>query len=157
MILCVVTIPVVCGARAPRWQGAGRWPGPWFPAARGRRGSGVKAGPLGPSPQAMLAALRPEGRPGMLRGARAGVSGGAGRLLGASCCAGWSGCCLSQGLVQGLGGGFPAEGLAGPGVKLRGDRVQVLAAVGGEAGAFGEVLAQQAVGVLVAAALPGRV
>ena len=61
-----------------------------------------------------------------------------------------------QDLSQGLGRGFPAEGLAGPGVQLRRDRVQVLFAVHGQVGALGEVLAQQPVGVLVAAPLPGR-
>src|SRR5262245_55322368 len=53
--------------------------------------------------------------------------------------------------------GFPAEGLAGPGVQLRSDLVQVLAAAGGQAGALREVLAQQPVGVFVAAPLPRRV
>src|SRR6266702_8213573 len=65
--------------------------------------------------------------------------------------------CLSQDFLQCPGRGLPAEGLAGPGVQLGGDCLQVLAAVGRQVGALGEVLAQQPVGVLVAAALPGRV
>jgi hypothetical protein len=47
------------------------------------------------------------------------------------------------------------ESLSGPVVELVGDVVQVAGAVGGQVAALGEVLAQQAVGVLVAAALPG--
>jgi hypothetical protein len=60
-----------------------------------------------------------------------------------------------QGLAEGLGRGAPAEGLAGPGVQFGGDRLQVLTAVARQAGALGEVLAQQPVGVFVAAPLPG--
>src|SRR6266545_4194518 len=59
-----------------------------------------------------------------------------------------------QVLVEGLGWGPPAERLAGPRVQRRGDGGEILGAVPGEVGALGEVLAQQPVGVLVAAALP---
>ena len=44
-------------------------------------------------------------------------------------------------LVEGFGGGFPAEGFAGSGVEGERDGVEVVAAVSGEVGAFGEVLA----------------
>ena len=51
---------------------------------------------------------------------------------------------------------FPvAEGLAGPVVEFLGDRVEVVFRVDAQVGAFGEVLAQQSVRVLVGAALPG--
>ena len=60
-------------------------------------------------------------------------------------------------LVEGFGGGLPVEGLSGPAVECCGDRVEVASGVSGEVCAFGEVLAQQAVGVLVGAALPGAV
>ena len=56
---------------------------------------------------------------------------------------------------EGLGGAAPAEGFAGAVVEFEGDGIEVLTGVAGQAGAFGEVLAEQAVGVLVAAALPG--
>ncbi len=51
--------------------------------------------------------------------------------------------------------GHVAEGLAGPGVELQRDRVERVLAVAREVGAFGQILAKQPVGVLVAAALPG--
>jgi len=60
-------------------------------------------------------------------------------------------------IVQGLGGGSPAEGLAGAGVEGGGDGVEVAGAVSAQVGALGEVLAQQAVGVLVGATLPRAV
>ena len=60
-------------------------------------------------------------------------------------------------LVEGFGGGTPAQRLPGTGVEGEGDRVKVLAAVAVQVGAFREVLAQQSVGVLVGAALPGTV
>src|SRR4051812_39030223 len=56
-----------------------------------------------------------------------------------------------------LGWFHPVEGLSRSAVELSGDGVEVLRGVGGEVGAFGEVLAEQAVGVLVAAALPWTV
>lgn len=49
------------------------------------------------------------------------------------------------------------RGLAGPVVEFRGDCVEVFLGVSGQVGSLGEVLAQQAVGVLVGAALPGAV
>ena len=49
------------------------------------------------------------------------------------------------------------EGLSGAAVELGGDLVQFGLGVDGEVGAFGQVLAQQPVGVLVAAALPRAV
>ena len=56
-----------------------------------------------------------------------------------------------------LDGFAVAEAFSGPAVEFGGDRVQVGGAVHGQVAALREVLAQQAVGVLVAAALPGRV
>ena len=73
------------------------------------------------------------------------MSGGVSRLL----CSGGG-----QVFVQRLGGGLPVQGLAGPGVQLISDVLQVLPAVHRQVGALGEVLAQQPVGVLVGAALP---
>jgi len=50
----------------------------------------------------------------------------------------------------------PVEGLAGSSVEFAGDLVELVLGPGSEVGAgAGEVLAEQAVGVLVAAALPG--
>ena len=57
--------------------------------------------------------------------------------------------------VEGLGGGLPAEGFAGSTVQSCGDSVQVAPGVSAEIGAFREVLAEQTVGVLVGATLPG--
>src|SRR4029453_2669606 len=53
--------------------------------------------------------------------------------------------------------GLPAEGLAGSAVECGGDRVEVVPGVPAQVGALGKVLPQQAVGVLVGAALPGAV
>src|SRR5829696_5359272 len=63
----------------------------------------------------------------------------------------------SKELVQSLGRGSPAQGLSRPAVE--GDRhgCKVLGAVRAEVSALREVLAQQPVGVLVRAALPGAV
>src|SRR5689334_1418348 len=66
-----------------------------------------------------------------------------------------SGGCNEVG-VEGFGGGGVVEGAAGAGVELVGDGVEVGLGVGGQVGAFGEVVADQAVGVFVGAALPGR-
>ena len=60
-------------------------------------------------------------------------------------------------LVEGFGGCLPAEGLAGSAVERGGDGFELVAVPAGEVGALREVLAQQAVGVLVGAALPGAV
>src|SRR5215475_671701 len=67
-----------------------------------------------------------------------------------------SGGCNEE-LVEGFGGGVVAEGFAGAGVELVGDGVELVLGVGAQVGAFGQVVADQAVGVLVGAALPGRV
>jgi len=56
--------------------------------------------------------------------------------------------------VEGLGRCSPAEGLARSAVQCGGDGREVARAVPGEVGALREVLTQQAVGVLVGAALP---
>src|SRR5437660_12497648 len=54
-----------------------------------------------------------------------------------------------------LGWFEPAECFTGPVVERVGGGVEVVLAVDGEVGAFGEVLAGQAVGVFVCAVLPG--
>ena len=59
--------------------------------------------------------------------------------------------------VEGLGRRLPAEGLPRPSVERVGDRGDVVRAPAGQVGALREVLAKQAVGVLVGAALPGAV
>ena len=56
--------------------------------------------------------------------------------------------------VEGFGGGLPAEGFAGSTVQSRGDGGQVVPGVSAEVGAFGEVLAEETVGVLVGPTLP---
>jgi hypothetical protein len=58
-------------------------------------------------------------------------------------------------VVECLGGSSPSKCLAGAGVEGGGDGVEFGAAVSAEVGALGDVLAQQAVGVFVGAALPG--
>ena len=58
---------------------------------------------------------------------------------------------------EGFAGGVVAEACAGPVVEFGGDGVELGGGPGGQVGAFGEVFAEQAVGVFVAAALPGRV
>ena len=60
-------------------------------------------------------------------------------------------------LVEGFGWCAPAEDLAWPRVDGGCDGIDVFAGPSGEVGALGEVLAQQSVGVLVHAALPGAV
>src|SRR5215469_11118931 len=67
-----------------------------------------------------------------------------------------SGCC-NEVVVEGFGRGGVAEGAAGPGVELGGDGVELVLAVAGQVAALGQVVADQPVGVLVGAALPGRV
>ena len=56
--------------------------------------------------------------------------------------------------VEGLAGGLPAEGFTGSTVECCGDSVQVVPGVSAEIGAFGEVLTEQTVGVLVGSTLP---
>src|SRR5580693_5581995 len=65
-----------------------------------------------------------------------------------------SGCCKEE-VAEGFGGGGVAEDAAGPGVEPGGDVVEVVLAVAGQVGDLGEVVAEQAVCVLVGAALPG--
>ena len=66
-----------------------------------------------------------------------------------------SGGCNEE-VVEGFGGGGAGEGAAGPGAEFRGGAVELCLGDGGEVGdAFGVVVADQAVGVLVGAALPG--
>src|SRR5260370_41984271 len=56
---------------------------------------------------------------------------------------------------MGCGVAHPREFLAWTAVRRSRDKAEVVGVVLAEVGAFGEVLAQQAVGVLVGAALPG--
>src|ERR1700721_4568813 len=56
---------------------------------------------------------------------------------------------------QSIGWGFEAQGLSRALIEPQGDRVEVGLGEAREIGSSGEVLSQQAVGVLVAAALPG--
>jgi hypothetical protein len=58
-------------------------------------------------------------------------------------------------LVESFCGSIPVEGLAWLLVEGGGDGVEVVLGVVGEVGAFGEVLAGEAVPVLVGASLPG--
>src|SRR5687767_4515289 len=60
-------------------------------------------------------------------------------------------------LVESFGGSIPSEGLARAAVEEVGDLVEVVLAVDGEVGAFGQELADQAVPVLVGSSLPGGV
>ena len=64
-----------------------------------------------------------------------------------------SGCCNEE-VVEGFGGGAVAECLAGAGVELAGDGVELVLGVSGQVGALGLVVADQAAGVLAGAALP---
>ncbi len=59
--------------------------------------------------------------------------------------------------MEGFGRGFEAEALAGSTVEFGGDLVEQPGPVEGKIAAFGEVLTQQPVGVLVRATLPGTV
>ena len=69
---------------------------------------------------------------------------------------GW--CCGVVGQFEDFLAGFHVvQCLAGPVVGFRGDCVGVFLGVSGRVGPLGEVLAQQAVGVLVGAALPEAV
>src|SRR5215208_5940719 len=63
----------------------------------------------------------------------------------------------SQHLVKGFGGCSPAKGLSRSGIERRGHGCERVRAVRAQVGAFGEVLPQQPVGVLVRAALPWTV
>src|SRR3954471_14784116 len=63
----------------------------------------------------------------------------------------------SEELVQSLGRGSPAQGLSRPAVEGERHGCKVLGAGDAEVGALWKVLAQQPVGVLVRAALPGAV
>src|ERR1700674_1872185 len=57
-------------------------------------------------------------------------------------------------MSEGFGGSLPTQGLAWPAIELCGDEVEVVRPMHTEVGALGEVLAEQAVGVLVGASLP---
>jgi hypothetical protein len=59
-------------------------------------------------------------------------------------------------LVEFLFGAEPVECFAGSVVEFGGDCGEVFCGVGGEVGAFGEVLTEQSVGVFVGSAMPGR-
>lgn len=61
-----------------------------------------------------------------------------------------------EGWGEGFGGGGVAESVVGVVVDLLGDAGEVGLVVG-DGGAFGEAGADEAVGVLVAGSLPGRV
>src|SRR3954464_15344886 len=61
----------------------------------------------------------------------------------------------SEEFVQGLGRRFPGKSFAGPGVEGERDGCQGIGIMHAEVGSLGKVLAQQPVGVLVRAALPG--
>src|SRR5215211_1073459 len=63
----------------------------------------------------------------------------------------------SKELVQSLGRGSPAQGLSRPAVQRRGHSAKSFRTVHAQVSALREVLAQQPVGVLVRAALPGAV
>jgi hypothetical protein len=60
-------------------------------------------------------------------------------------------------LVQGFGGCLPAEGFAGPVVESESNGLEFVGLPSRQVRALGEVLAQQPVGVLVGAPLPGAV
>jgi hypothetical protein len=60
-----------------------------------------------------------------------------------------------NGLGKGSGWCFVAKGFSRPGVEPQGDRVEIILAVHGQIRSPGQVLPQKAVGVLVAAPLPG--
>src|SRR6516165_7589414 len=64
---------------------------------------------------------------------------------------------VGEQLSECFGGGVVAEAFAGPAVEFGGDVLKLGGGVGAQVGAFGEVFAEQAVDVFVAAALPGRV
>src|SRR5271170_2588713 len=64
-------------------------------------------------------------------------------------------CCREKVLVERLGGGSPVECLARPAVERGSDRGEVFSGVSCEVCALREVLAEQAVGVLVGPSLPG--
>ena len=56
--------------------------------------------------------------------------------------------------MEDVGRGAPAECLAGPVVEALGDVLECGGGVDAQVGPFGEILAQQPVGVFVAASLP---
>src|ERR1700737_918837 len=98
------------------------------------------------------------------RCARCSVAGRSGRRDGSpGRTKGWLGsACGGRGLVVALGEGaidFPGSGevehLSRPVVEPVGDVIEIVLGMAAEIGAFRQVLADEAVGVLVAAALPG--
>src|SRR5215217_157277 len=84
---------------------------------------------------------RARGRPGALAGV-------------VSTIAGFASGCRDEVLVEDFGRGPPSQRLSRPTVERVGDGGEILGAVSREVGAFGEVLPEQPVGVLVGAALP---
>ena len=60
-------------------------------------------------------------------------------------------------MIKGLRGSLPSERLPRSAVERSGHGLEIADAVSAEVGAFGEVLAEQAIGVLVRAALPRAV
>ena len=113
--------------------------------------------PTGTAPQIALRFVRALQRRDYLTAARQLDGGGrlalSGDTMGHLRRAGSSGRCNE--LVEFLGGCHPSEGLARAAVEAVGGGLQGLGVVHGQVGALGEVLAEQAVGVLVGAALPG--
>jgi len=63
----------------------------------------------------------------------------------------------SEEFVQSLGGRFPAKGLSRSRIEGERDGRKDIGIMHAEIGSLGKVLAQQAVGILVRAALPGAV
>jgi hypothetical protein len=61
---------------------------------------------------------------------------------------------LDQQFVEDFGGFEPSESFSGPAVEFVSDGVEFGLGLAGQVGSFREVLAQQTVGVIVAAALP---
>jgi hypothetical protein len=59
--------------------------------------------------------------------------------------------------VESLGGGLPAERLAGPDVQRRSYGFNLITAPSGQVGSLGEVLAQEPIGVFVRPTLPRAV
>ena len=161
----VATVPVddpsvftICGGgagRVPCAAGAGPWAWPLMPAAQGpQRSPGSR-----PARRAVAAgdAQQPGGRRGGPGHCAAPLPGNERRRQPPPQVGLVRRRLAVQDLGQRLGRGLPAQRLAGPAVQLVRDRGQVRRAVPGQGGALGEVLAQQPVGVLVAAPLPGRV
>src|SRR5580700_9962506 len=117
------------------------------PPPRGR----AFRGPADPGSPSSTSSIRSTNHPALFRGGFGLVGEFRGAGSGGRCNA----LVVGEEFSELFAGGVVAEAFAGPVVEFVGDGLELGGGVRAEVGALGEVFAEQAVDVLVAAALPG--